>query len=116
MLEALIGILLMAAIGLGLTYAASRAAVAQRYTNTQNIVVSAIREQLVSMANLSAKCGNTIQVSVAANKNINFTVNCDPVSIAGKTIKVLSSIENVPDDDSRELLGGDGKIVISATE
>lgn len=46
LLESLIGILLMAIIGLGITYAASRAAVSQRDMKLQNIVVSQMRSLL----------------------------------------------------------------------
>ncbi|WP_040064068.1 hypothetical protein [Pseudomonas batumici] len=46
LLESLVGILLMALIGLGITYAASRAAVSQRDMKLQNIVVSQMRSLL----------------------------------------------------------------------
>ncbi|MGY2236386.1 type IV pilus modification PilV family protein [Pseudomonas gingeri] len=46
LLESLIGILLMAIVGLGITYAASRAAVSQRDMKLQNIVVNQMRSLL----------------------------------------------------------------------
>ncbi|GAB7531629.1 hypothetical protein PS3A_40430 [Pseudomonas sp. 3A(2025)] len=53
MLESLIGIVLMAIIGLGMTYASSRAAVSQRDMKVQNIAVSQMRD-------LIAKYGKTL--------------------------------------------------------
>ncbi|WP_248796088.1 hypothetical protein [Pseudomonas sp. MWU13-2105] len=46
LLESLIGILLMAIVGLGITYAASRAAVSQRDMKLENIVVAQMRSLL----------------------------------------------------------------------
>ncbi|SEI02042.1 type IV pilus modification PilV family protein [Pseudomonas asplenii] len=46
LLESLIGILLMSIIGLGITYASSRAAVSQRDMKLQNIVVNQMRSLL----------------------------------------------------------------------
>ncbi|KPA91582.1 hypothetical protein ACMGT0_27970 [Pseudomonas sp. RHF3.3-3] len=46
LLESLIGILLMATIGLGITYASSRAAISQRDMKLQNIVVNQMRSLL----------------------------------------------------------------------
>ncbi|NWB83325.1 hypothetical protein [Pseudomonas gingeri] len=46
LIEALVGILLMAIIGLGITYVASRAAVSQRDMKLENIVVSQMRSLL----------------------------------------------------------------------
>ncbi|MPQ66817.1 MULTISPECIES: hypothetical protein [unclassified Pseudomonas] len=46
LIEALVGILLMAIIGLGITYIASRAAVSQRDMKLENIVVSQMRSLL----------------------------------------------------------------------
>lgn len=46
LLEALIGAVLMAIIGLGLVYATSRAAVSQRHTNVQNLAVNRLRTLL----------------------------------------------------------------------
>ncbi|WP_459747745.1 type IV pilus modification PilV family protein [Pseudomonas sp. 3A(2025)] len=53
LLESLIGIVLMAIIGLGMTYASSRAAVSQRDMKVQNIAVSQMRD-------LIAKYGKTL--------------------------------------------------------
>lgn len=47
LLESLIGIVLMSIIGLGMTYAASRAAVSQRDMKVQNIAVSQMRALIV---------------------------------------------------------------------
>jgi len=46
LIESLVGILLMAIIGLGITYVASRAAVSQRDMKLENIVVSQMRSLL----------------------------------------------------------------------
>lgn len=53
LLESLIGIVLMAIIGLGMTYASSRAAVSQRDMKVQNIAVSQMRD-------LIARYGKTL--------------------------------------------------------
>ncbi|GHD67509.1 hypothetical protein [Jeongeupia chitinilytica] len=125
LLEALIGILLMAAIGLGLTYAASRAAVGQRLTNTQNMAVSDIREKLATTG-VDALCGTSPSIAVGSNA-LPSTVNCSKaavtVSAPGVSSVTLSansvltgvSVSIDSGTASQELLGGNGQIVISTT-
>lgn len=48
LIEALIGMLLLAIIGLGLAYSTSRVSVSQKDMNVHNLVVSKLRAQLIS--------------------------------------------------------------------
>ncbi|BCL76544.1 hypothetical protein JHS3_22800 [Jeongeupia sp. HS-3] len=133
LLEALIGIVLMAAIGLGLTYAASRAAVAQRYSNSQGIVVAQIREKL-STDGVSGLCAGAPSIKVG-DSTLALAVTCDrntasggthPVTIATNGIATVSlpanavvtgiSVATSDTSTSRELLGGTGEVAVSTIQ
>ncbi len=63
LLESLIGIVLMSIIGLGMTYASSRAAVSQRDMKVQNLAVSQMRD-------LIARYGKALCTTDAAQAKI----------------------------------------------
>ena len=54
--EALVGLMLSAALGLGMAYSAARALSAQRYHSTQTMAVLALRGMLTVPADLAAWC------------------------------------------------------------
>jgi hypothetical protein len=56
LLEALVGLVLSAALGLGMAYSAARALSMQRYHSTQTMAVLAMRGMLAVPADLSAWC------------------------------------------------------------
>ena len=84
LIEAMIGILLMAVIGLGLSHATARAMYSQRYLNTQNIVVSTVREALASTGSVSGYCagnaGPAVQVG-SSTSTLSLTCGKDAVTI-----------------------------------
>lgn len=86
LLEALIGMVLMAVIGLGLGFAQSRALYNQRYLNTQNLAVSQMRESLINGGQpLSAACasgtGPTINVA-GVSQALSVTCSSAAVSVS----------------------------------
>lgn len=88
LLESLIGIVLMAIVGLGLVYSASRVAVSQKDMNQQNIVVSQMREALQSkQARAALGCSGNASLG-----NVTATVKChtSSVSIGGTTHSISS--------------------------
>lgn len=95
LIEALFGLLLMAVISLGLSYAASRAVLSQRYLNTQNIVISQMRESLVTAGSASSLCdagsGPTIQV---AGGSTALNINCEHESVTVATISDVTASTN----------------------
>ncbi len=59
LLEALVGVALSAALGLGMSYGVARALVAQRYASTQNMAVVQMRGLLAVPGDLQVWCGNS---------------------------------------------------------
>lgn len=95
LLESLIGIVLMAIVGLGLVYSASRVAVSQKDMNQQNIVVSQMRTLLQQQGR--ALCsGGTPSISIPPNESIELTVHCSDapttVTVGNMAVDVGSGI------------------------
>ncbi|MFV3385349.1 hypothetical protein ACNFCJ_07840 [Pseudomonas sp. NY15364] len=95
LLESLIGIVLMAIVGLGLVYSASRVAVSQKDMNQQNIVVSQMRALLQQQGR--ALCsGSTPSISIPPNESIELTVHCSDapttVTVGSLAVDVGSGI------------------------
>ncbi|MCO8167168.1 type II secretion system GspH family protein [Pseudomonas sp. 21LCFQ02] len=110
LLESLIGIVLMSIIGLGMTYATSRAAVAQRDMKVQNIAVSQMRDLIsrygktlcdtnASLAKitlptqtaavmLDASCTNAPNATLG---NGNGSISVTPASTLGKVVLTTRS-------------------------
>lgn len=89
LLEALVGMLLIAVLGLGLAYAAGRAMNAQRFAATHGIVLSEMRLAMerTGIKTLCAGSGFTINPTLPDGTNpINLTIpaptNCTPETIA----------------------------------
>jgi len=143
LIEAMVGIVLMSVIGLGLSYSASRAVLSQRYLNTQNIVVSQIRETLsANQGSISGFCqtGNIPSFKLAG-KQIAATAKCQKGAVlirvgenndnSGDSNGVGKGVSNfsvaLPADslvtsltvatpatpENAELIGGDGVMEIS---
>ncbi len=95
LLESLIGIVLMAIVGLGLVYSASRVAVSQKDMNQQNIVVSQMRALLQQQGR--ALCsGSTPSISIPPNESIELIVHCSDtpttVTVGSLAVDVGSGI------------------------
>ena len=65
LLESLIGILLMLAVGLGLTYSAARMVQAQRDTSLHGLALQAVRNALENAPDLQTFCAAPTATSVA---------------------------------------------------
>jgi Tfp pilus assembly protein PilV len=98
--EALISVILMAILGMGLVYALTRTAVAQKNMNAQNLLVSKVRSTIQqSNSGLSSLCPssgtNSNTVSVGIN-NATVTKSCQmttvSVTAAGITHTVIVPI------------------------
>lgn len=122
MLEALIGVVLMAVIGLGLAHTSARSINSQRYLNAQNLAVTEIRGQLQHQSDL---CNSESIAVPIAGRTVDFVPACNSetvtlsYSINGLApapsidVQTLSSLSSNNSDNSRELFGGDGTVVIS---
>ncbi len=58
LVEAMVGVVLSAALGLGMSYGAARALAAQRYASTQNMAVLQMRALLATPSDLGVWCAN----------------------------------------------------------
>ena len=87
LLEALVGMVLSAALGLGMAYSAARALSAQRYHSTQTMAVLAMRGMLAMPADLAAWC-----TSGAGS----FELRLNNVNSAGGTAGAVVSTQSVP--------------------
>lgn len=141
LMEALVGIVLMATVGLGLGYSSSRSLVSQRYLNTQNSVVSQVREWLLTSTDVSSACaadGPTITVGGTTTK---LSLSCQSTAISistgsgngngdeddqganasaglkvtlpAKTVTTTMSVSTPTNENTAALLGGNGKIEVS---
>ena len=124
LMEALIGIVLIAVIGLGLSYAAGRALNAQRNAATHGIALAQMRHALESQG-IQKLCAGTATARIqfaptggsAVNMSLPTPTNCTPQSIAvsvrddtsfpSTNISIITRMQlSSPDtDEARALLG-----------
>ena len=129
LLEALIGVVLLGLLGLGLTYAASRVLVEQRYANTQDSVLRLMRTTLETQGVAALCAAGSVQLQVATGEqpvNVTPTVTCSNHAVTVLTPPGLPSIDApintvvtemrfaTPENDvqATQLLG-EGSLVIS---
>lgn len=99
LMESLIGVVLMSIIGLGISYASSRAAVTQRDMKLQNVAVSQMRNLLA--LNGKALCTNTSLATITVppqTSAIGLDVTCTAataVNIGGRTVTGGTSLGTV---------------------
>ena len=134
LLEALIGILLMAVIGLGLSYAVARALNSQRYTSTQNIAIMQMRNLLATSSSIQTFCTSSPnirvtlnpQAQVPTNIDLQAAINCSPASTIAVGVMANTGFnENVSfitrislstptnNNDAKSLFGGDGIVSLN---
>ncbi|WP_314409512.1 hypothetical protein [Pseudomonas kuykendallii] len=93
LLEALIGILLMAIIGLGLVYVTSRVAVSQKDMNLQSLAIAQLRDLLQRNGAGTDLCGGSHQISLPSIGTLNVTVTgCGTTANATVGGQALSGI------------------------
>jgi prepilin peptidase dependent protein A len=126
-LEALIGMMLMAIVGLGLGYASARATLSQRYLNTQNVVISNMREQLMSSSSISSFCsGQGQSVVKVGSSSTALNLNCQnntagsvnvsvgqaagglAVALPADALVTTLTLSTPENSTSSTLFGGDG--------
>lgn len=128
LLEALIGVLLMAAIGLGLCYAVSRGMLSQRTLNTQNVVISQTRQWLLTSDEtvLSSACsgtgsGPTLTIGDASTTLVlscnsgSVVIGTDDlnVTLASGSLATSFSVATPSTNDTKAMFGGEGVIEVS---
>lgn len=122
-LEALIGVLLMAIVGLGLAYTSARSINSQRTLNAQNIAIGEVRQQLQLTAD---PCDDETLEFTLASRPVAFTPDCTTETLRLsfsigdeltdselEDVRTLRSLGSSSSDTTRELFGGDGVVVIS---
>lgn len=119
LIEALVGIVLSAALGLGMAYSAARALNAQRYTSTQNLAVMDMR---VSLATGGACVPGSVAAASGAGSgalaNLSYTQTCitltPTISAAGASVATslsrTQSLSTTTSTTTSSLFGGDGVI------
>jgi len=119
LLEAMVGILLSAVLGLGMAYSAARALNAQRYASIQNLAVMDMR---VSLATSSACVAGAVAAASGAASgalaSLSYTQTCSTLTptisaagaIATTSLSRTESLATSTSAASTGLFGGDGVI------
>lgn len=111
LIEAMVSILLVAILGLGLTYATSRVLLVQRYATTQSLAVIQMREYLQTGENQQVNvAGVIVPIVAAAPSSANLTIG---VSGKANTEKLITVHPRSLTVNSTELFSGDGTISLS---
>lgn len=119
LLEAVVGILLSAALGLGMAYSAARALNTQRYASTQNLAVMDMRQSLTT----SGACvSGTVSAASGAGSGtlagLSYERSCvtltPTISAAGTSVTTSLSrtqeLKTSTSSTTSALFGGDGVI------
>jgi hypothetical protein len=119
LIEALVGILLSAALGLGMAYSAARALNTQRYTSTQNLAVMDMR---LLLATSGACISGTVSAASGAGSGalagLSYERSCitltPTISAAGTSVSTTLSrtqeLKTSTSSTTSALFGGDGVI------
>lgn len=119
LIESLIGLLLFAIAGMGVSHITAKTAVAQRDGKVQDQVINELRSMVINRQNSEALCNGTY-VTDNFNRRIEVLSGCDTttasVSVGGTTViidgvrapMVLTTTLNDDDDSSLVRVGGQG--------
>lgn len=129
LLEALIGILLLAILGLGLSYSVARIIASQRYAATHGIMVAQMRNALETdgLSNLCSAAPDAILIDPAGGSKISVQLpaaQCEKHDVTITTSDAEFSVTlpqaavtrmsfSTPDEGSARDLLGPGSIVLS---
>ena len=91
LIEALIGIILLAVIGLGLTYALSKSVLVQRSTNAQGIVVNEMREHVKTVGVHKLCDKNNPSAKNLALNGQNIKLNVDEDACQPRPVQVVAT-------------------------
>ncbi|WP_428311048.1 type IV pilus modification PilV family protein [Hydrocarboniphaga sp.] len=122
LLEALVGVLLVAVIGMGSAYTASRVAVTHKYARTQAMAISQLRQMLQNASDIASWCAGSSPPAVRirpedsslATIDLPVTVSCTAagtLTVGGKTISAAPSRVTLS-VTSAATFGGAGSIVV----
>jgi len=122
LLEALVGVVLVAIIGMGSAYTASRIAVSHKFARTQAMAVSQLRQMLQSPSDIAAWCSGTAPPAVRirpadtaiAPTDLSVTVTCSAagtLTIGGRSIATPPQRVTLTVSSSA-LFGGNGTIAV----
>lgn len=114
LIEAIIGLALMAIVGIGVVHMSDRISLSKRETSVQDLVINQLRDLLVKNGSGSLKlCGtgasqaptinipgrpNPVAVSVDCGSTSNITINS--VTVSGVQQPVILSVKTIENDDS----------------
>lgn len=117
LLEAMVGVVLSAALGLGMAYSAARALNTQRYASTQNLAVMDMR---LSLATGGACVAGTVPAASGTGllANLSYERSCitltPTISAAGASVATslnrTESLSTSTSDTTTGFFGGDGRI------
>lgn len=131
LLEALIGVLISAAVCLGMAYVSARTLNSQRFAATQTAAVSQLRGLLSHASDIGTLCSGAGSLSLslsdssASTFSVPTSVNCSfstvTVTLSGTAISASSSspvlsalsLSTTTSSQAVELFGGDGVISFS---
>jgi len=118
LIEALVAILLMAILGFGLAYGASRALNAQRGLAVQSRAIMEMRDYLQNQDDLLCEPGTAMSwTHDIAGKTITFEVTCEQreIEVDGGPVTVWlpTTVATQSSDTSMALFGGDGRVAFT---
>ncbi|UVE17291.1 hypothetical protein NVV93_17180 [Pseudomonas sp. LS44] len=110
MIEALIGMLLMAIVGLGLVYTSSRVAVSQKDMNLQNLAISQMRDLLQRNGSGTLDlCASAPSIQLPNPLTLRVTVS-------GCNSNLAASVGKATDSARKSLVGIQGPLVLSVSD
>ncbi|AYC31434.1 hypothetical protein D3880_03080 [Pseudomonas cavernae] len=110
MIEALIGMLLVAVIGLGLVYTSSRVAVSHKDMNLQSLAVAQLRDLLQRNGSGSLDlCATAPSIKLPPQLSL-------PVSVSGCDASLSASVGKTSDSARKTLTGLHGPLSLSVTD
>lgn len=119
LIESLIGLLLFAIAGMGVSHITAKTAVAQRDGKVQDQVINELRSMVINRQNPEALCGG-VYLTSNFNRRVEVLSGCTTttasVSVGGTTVTidgvrapmVLTTTLNDDDDSSLVRVGGQG--------
>ncbi|MBP9941297.1 MAG: hypothetical protein KBF33_07855 [Comamonas sp.] len=128
LLEALIGVLLLAILGLGLSYSAARMLSSQRYAATHSIVVAQMRNAVQTLG-LEHLCSNSFTISITTEQggevsvvlpaaqcerhDVEISADDPALSVTLPQAAITSMVFSTEDSGNARDLLGPGSIVLS---
>lgn len=114
LIEAMVGVLLMAIVGLGTTYAASRIAIAQKHQSVQNTAIMQMRAILRNTDSALLCDGTTVPTVRINNTDYTLSVSCPAAAtVTVGTASILAPRSVTLTLSNAGLLGGAGTLIVT---